>query len=89
MQLDKILRPDSKTRITLGELAKGISGFKVMVDEQTQAITLLPYKEVPVKEHWLFENPQALESVKRGLQQSATGQVVKRGSFAGHIVEKN
>jgi hypothetical protein len=31
---------------------------------------------------WLYENPQALASVKQGLRESAEGKSVYRGSFA-------
>ena len=34
----KILRPDSKGRVCLGPLAKGISGYKAIMDEQTKEI---------------------------------------------------
>jgi hypothetical protein len=33
---------------------------------------------------WLYENPQALASVKQGLKESAEGKSVYRGSFAKH-----
>jgi hypothetical protein len=33
---------------------------------------------------WLYENSQALASVKQGLRESAEGKSVYRGSFASH-----
>ena len=81
MITDKILRPDSKGRICLGKLAKGVSSFRVTVDEQ-QRIVLEPYAEIPVREKWLLENSEALASVKRGLEDAAAGPVSSRGSFA-------
>jgi hypothetical protein len=33
---------------------------------------------------WLYENPQALASVKQGLRESAEGKRIYRGSFAKH-----
>jgi len=81
----KILRPDSKGRICLGPLAKGISSYKVVLNENTKEITLKPYTELALPEQWLFENKQALNQVKRGLQQSADKKVVYKGSFAKHI----
>jgi hypothetical protein len=33
---------------------------------------------------WLYENAQALASVKQGLRESAEGKTVYRGSFARH-----
>ena len=81
----KILRPDTKGRIHLGALTKGVSGYKVTVNEETHAITLDPYAEVPLVEKWLFENPRALKSVKRGLQDSREEKLVDRGSFSEYI----
>ena len=81
----KILRPDAKGRIHLGALAQGVSGYKITVNEETHAITLDPYAEVPLAEKWLFENPEALKSIKRGLQDSKEGKLVDRGSFSKYI----
>jgi len=46
----KILRPDSKGRICLGPLAKGISSYKVVLNENTKEITLKPYTELALPE---------------------------------------
>lgn len=84
----KILRPDSKGRVHLGALTKGISGYKVMVDEKTHRITLDPYTEIPLAEKWLFENPKALETVRQGLKESAENKLVDRGSFIKYAKEE-
>ena len=81
MLSEKVLRPDSKGRICLGKLAQGISSFRVSIDDR-QRIVLEPFAEVPAKEKWLFENPDARESVRRGLDDAAEGRVADRGSFA-------
>lgn len=79
-KFDKTVRPDSKGRIALGELARGVSSFHVSTDGDR--IVLEPYAEVPAREKWLFENREALASVKRGLEASAAGKTRSRGSFA-------
>ena len=81
MLSEKVLRPDSKGRICLGKLAQGISSFRVSVDDRHR-IVLEPYAEIPATEKWLFENPEARESVKRGLADAAEGRVSDRGGFA-------
>ena len=82
------VRPDSKGRITLGKLAEGVSSF--MVSEHPGGGYLLePMVEIPAREKWLFENKAALSSVKRGLAQSAKGEVRSRGSFAKFADEKD
>jgi len=83
----KLLRPDAKGRLCLGNLAKGVSGFKVTIDENTQNIILCPYAEIPLKEKWLFDNKEAIRSVKEGLSQSKKKQLIDRGSFKNHIKE--
>ena len=81
MLSEKVLRPDSKGRITLGKLAQGISSFRVSVDDR-QRIVLEPFAEIPATEKWLFENPDARASVRRGLADAAERRVADRGSFA-------
>lgn len=82
MLLDKILRPDAKGRICLGSISKGISGYKAIINEKTMEITLKPYAEMPFTEKWLFQNKEALESVKRGLKDSETHNVSYKGRFS-------
>lgn len=79
-KFDKVLRPDSKGRVALGELAKDVSSFRVSVDAGGRII-LEPFAEVPAREKWLFDNKAALASVQRGLAQSAAGKTKSRGSF--------
>jgi hypothetical protein len=80
------LRPDSKGRISLGKLAEGISSYEVRVD-QTGRILLEPFVEIPAREQWLFQNRGAIESVRRGLGESAAGQTVSLGSFAEYTTD--
>lgn len=77
------LRPDSKGRVALGNLAKGVSSFRVSQDKQHRII-LEPFAEVPAREKWLWVNESALAKVKQGLQQSAAGKTSRLGSFAKH-----
>lgn len=82
------VRPDAKGRITLGKLAEGVSSF--MVSAQPGGGFLLePMVEIPARESWLYENKAALESVKRGLVQSAKGETRSRGSFAKYADDKD
>lgn len=79
MMQHKRVRPDKIGRITLGKLTHGVSSFEVEVDAQHRII-LTPMAEVPARERWLFENPEALAKVKEGLRQSAAGKVHKLDS---------
>lgn len=83
---EKVLRPDSKGRISLGKLAQGISSFRVTIDDRRR-IVLEPYSEVPSSEKWLFDNPDVRESVLRGLVDAKNGRVSDLGSFAQYLDE--
>lgn len=80
------LRPDSKGRITLGKLARGISSFRARRMDDGNII-LEPFTEIPVREKWLFENASAIGAVKTGLAQAAEGKTRTLGSFAQYIDE--
>lgn len=83
----KALRPDSKGRISLGRLARGVSSFAVHQTENGNII-LEPFVEIPAKEKWLFDNKTALKQVQTGLKQAKSGKLVKRGSFAKYVEDE-
>lgn len=76
----KMLRPDAKGRIALGELARGVSSFHVSLDKK-QRIVLEPFSEIPAREKWLFDNKKALASVLHGIEDSAKGKTKSLGDF--------
>jgi hypothetical protein len=61
-----ILRPDSKGRINLGDLAAGVSSYRVNIVENGKLI-LVPYAEIPFSEKWIFDNEDILEKIKQQL----------------------
>jgi hypothetical protein len=75
-----IVEPDSRGRVSIGAIAKGKS-YSVQVNDAGQ-ILLDPVVAIPERELWLWQSPEALTSVQRGLQQSAAGEVKDLGSFA-------
>lgn len=83
-----VLRPDAKGRITLGPLAKGISSFVVSRDDDGR-LTLEPYKEIPAREAWLFENPAAIGKVRQGLSDVAAGRLRDRGDFSQFAADED
>jgi hypothetical protein len=82
--LAKMVRPDSKGRVTLGHWADGVSSFSITKDKDDRII-LEPYAEIPLREKWLFENKVALKKVEQGIKDSALGRVMERGSFSQYI----
>lgn len=81
--LKKMLRPDSKGRITLGVFAKGVSSF--LVTQQDNKLILIPYVEIPAYEKWLFNNEIALKKVRQGIKDVKLNHVSEKGSFAKYI----
>lgn len=73
--IEKNLKVDSKKRITIGKLAPDdVTSYDAELLKDG-IIILKPKVEVPAEEAWLFRNRNALESVKKGLEESATGKV--------------
>ena len=81
--VSEFAQPDAKKRLSLGEALTDATAFNIYRNVLGQLI-LDPVKAIPASEAWLYENPQALASVKRGLRESAEGKSVYRGSFAKH-----
>ena len=76
------VKPDAKKRIVLpkGLVGKDIT-YHIYVNEFGQ-IVLDPQVSIPASEAWLYRNPQALASVRRGLADAAQGRVSKVDSDA-------
>jgi hypothetical protein len=74
---EKNLKLDAKKRITLGKLAPDeVSSYDAEIKENG-VIILHPKVEIPAEELWLFKNKPALESVKKGIEESASGKTSK------------
>ena len=68
---------DSRKRVPLGKLLNGMSVVLFDAKIIDGKIVLEPMKVVPEREAWLYKNPKALASVKRGLKNAAKGEVVE------------
>jgi len=71
------VRVDSKNRVTLGKNKNTTKAriYKVYRNAIGQII-LDPQVTIPAHEAWLYQNPEALASVKRGLKDAAQGKTV-------------
>jgi hypothetical protein len=67
---------DERKRITLGELAKDSKRVRLYTNKRGE-ILIIPVVEIPASEIWLFQNKDALHSVKKGLNDAADGKIVK------------
>jgi len=81
--VSEFAQPDAKKRLLLGAALGDETAYNIYRNPLGQLI-LDPVRTIPVSEMWLYENPQALASVKQGLRESAEGKSVYRGSFAKH-----
>jgi hypothetical protein len=69
------VKPDAKKRVVLQgiQIQEGIT-YHIYKNDIGQ-IVLDPQVTVPAYEAWLFKNPEALASVKRGLSDVSRGKV--------------
>ncbi len=69
------VRPDPKRRVLLPKalIREGIT-YHIYINSHYQVI-LDPQVTIPASEAWLFNNPDALASVRRGLSDAAEGRV--------------
>jgi hypothetical protein len=74
---------DAKNRISLSKLIKfkDVVSVKASILENGD-ILLKPMASIPARELWLYQNKEALASLKRGLSQKKT---IDRGSFAQYV----
>ena len=67
---------DAKGRITLGSR---FANRAVIVESRgNDEVVVRLARVIPEREAWLYENPQALASVRRGLEQARKGKVAKK-----------
>ena len=71
------VKPDAKKRIILRKvpIQKGTT-YHIYINSFGQ-IVLDPQITIPASEAWLFNNPNALASVRQGLSDAAQGKVSK------------
>ena len=71
------VKPDAKKRVLLQhvQIQEGIT-YHIYKNSLGQ-IVLDPQVTIPASEAWLFNNPEALGSVKRGLLEAAQGKAKK------------
>lgn len=78
--IKNLVSADARGRITLGAQLK-TKQFRVFKNALGQ-ILLDPLVSIPEREHWLWENQEALKSVKQGLQEASDGEIHEMESFA-------
>jgi hypothetical protein len=84
--VSEFAQPDAKRRLSLGEAMRGAKAYNIYRNGLGQLI-LDPVKTIPASEMWLYDNPEALASVKQGLRETAKGKSGYLGSFAKYAKE--
>ncbi len=71
------IKPDAKKRVVLPKIQvpEGVT-YHIYINSFGQ-IVLDPQVTIPASEVWLFNNPDALASVRRGLSDATQGKVSK------------
>ena len=69
------VKPDAKKRVVLPRLTDREGITYHMYSNSLGQIILDPQVTIPASEAWLFENPEAMASVKKGLKEAALGKV--------------
>ena len=71
------VKPDSKKRVVLPSFLVREDIIYHVYSNSVGQIVLDPQVTIPASEAWLFNNPDALASVRRGLSDAAQGKVSK------------
>lgn len=71
------VRSDDKRRVMLKRVKKSSLMYRIYENSMGQ-VFLDPIVTIPAPEAWLFSDKNALASVRRGIQESIDGKVVKK-----------
>ncbi|MGK2955126.1 MAG: hypothetical protein ACSLFI_05580 [Solirubrobacterales bacterium] len=71
-QTQTIKTIDSKGRVNVGA---EFAGKQVILELADSGIQLQYVKAIPVREAWLWENEAALNAVREGIEQAASGEL--------------
>jgi hypothetical protein len=79
----ELRKPDAQGRIVIGKEHADETYSVEKLDNGD--ILLRPVVVIHKNEAWLYSNPEALASVRRGLQQISEGKSTDLGSFAHYV----
>ena len=71
------VKPDAKKRVVLPKALVPEGVIYHVYSNSLGQIVLDPQVTIPASEAWLFNNPEALASIRRGLDDTAHGRVSK------------
>jgi hypothetical protein len=71
------VKPDAKNRVVLRSIHVREGVTYHIYENSLGQIVLDPQVSIPVAEAWLYKNPEALASLRRGLDDATRGKVSK------------
>lgn len=80
---NRIIRSDSRGRVQIGKNAID-KDFKIEYGDNG-TIMLTPVVFIPENEAWLYENEEAIRSVRAGLHDAAAGNVHDGAAFMDYL----
>lgn len=81
---------DTRNRVCLTQfLPKDLEVSSFRAYQEGTKIILEPFCEIPSEEHWLYKNPQAMNSVMKGLKDIKEGKVSKLERDFSEFVNDN
>lgn len=80
------VRVDAKGRVSLAKFLRNTEpmDLDISVTEDGKLI-LTPLATIPAHELWLYQNPEALKSLREGIKQAGAGDLHSMGSFAKYV----
>ncbi|MCF6336117.1 MAG: hypothetical protein L3J12_10280 [Spirochaetales bacterium] len=75
---------DSRNRVTLGQVlmklkrsnVRNIDEFEILLGTEGD-ILLRPRTSIPTRELWLYQNPNSMRTLQKGLKDAAEGRIIK------------
>jgi hypothetical protein len=84
-EVSRHVKPDIKKRVCLPKtLVQSGIVYRILHNSAGQ-ILLDPQVTIPASELWLFKNKGILESIDKGMAESAKRRTTSRGSFAKYV----
>lgn len=76
---------DSRRRLSLGKAGVAEDTRYAISVSDDGDILLTPLASIPARERWVWEDPEMLASLQRGIDQASRGELVHLGSFAKYL----
>lgn len=73
---------DARRRVSLGRFGRSEDRRYLVEEGPGGELRLIPARTIPAREAIVWENPELLASLRRGMEEAALGKLEDRGSFA-------